>query len=94
MAGRIAWSPRALSDVEAIAEYIAADSATYARNVVRKIITATRILSRFPKAGRQVPEYQNPRVRELFAYSYRIIYKIEDEEVLIITVIHGKRNLS
>ena len=86
--------PCALSDIEAIANYIATDSTTYARNVVKKIVAATRILSRFPKAGGQVPEYQDPTVRELFAYSYRIIYKIEDEEALIVTVIHGKRNLS
>ncbi len=41
-----------------------------------------------------VPEFQTQNVRELVAYSYRIIYTIGEEEVSIVAVIHGKRNLS
>jgi hypothetical protein len=37
MAHRVAWSRRALQDIEAIADYIASDSATYAGIVVKKI---------------------------------------------------------
>jgi plasmid stabilization system protein ParE len=29
-------------------------------------------------------------MRELLAYSYRVIYRIQEEEVLIAAVIHGK----
>jgi len=38
MAHRVAWSRRALQDVEAIADYIAADSPTYAGIVVKKVV--------------------------------------------------------
>jgi len=31
--------------------------------------------------------------REVLAYSYRIIYRLEDREALIAAVIHGKRIL-
>jgi len=31
--------------------------------------------------------------RECFVYSYRMIYRVEQNHVLIITVIHGKRLL-
>jgi len=48
MAHRVAWSPRALADLEAIAEYIATDSAAYAKGVVRRITDQTRSLSRVP----------------------------------------------
>ena len=91
MAHRVSWSRRALRDVESIAEFIAADSPTYARTVVKKIIHQTRMLSQFPKAGRKVPEFDDENVRELVVYSYRIIYRLQD--VLIAAVIHGKRNL-
>ncbi len=37
MAYRVAWSPRAVEDLEAIAQYIAADSAAYAAAVVETI---------------------------------------------------------
>jgi hypothetical protein len=29
-------------------------------------------------------------MRELFAYSYRIIYKVEKDEIVIASVIHGQ----
>ncbi len=40
-----------------------------------------------------VPEFQDPGIRELIAYSYRIMYMVGEEEVLVVAVIHGKRNL-
>lgn len=93
MAYRVVWSPRALADVEAIATYIASDSATYAKAVVRRIVSLTRTLARFPKSGRKVPEFDDENIRELIAYSYRIIYTLEPNQVTIAAVIHGKRTL-
>ena len=94
MAHRVVWSARALADVESIAAYIASDSPAYAAAVVKRIASSTRNLSRFPSSGREVPEYQDPAIREVFAYSYRIIYKVDDEEVLIAAVVHGKQILT
>ena len=93
MAHRIGWSRRALRDLEAIAEYIAADSPTYAGIVVKKVVSETKMLVRFPRSGRKVPEFDDDNVRELIVYSYRIIYRLQDDEVVIAAVIHGKRLL-
>jgi toxin ParE1/3/4 len=93
MAHRVVWSPRALADVDAIASYIAADSPFYAGSVVRRILTLTRTLEQFPFAGRRVPEFDDDNLRELFAYSYRIMYRVEAAEVAIAAVIHGRRSL-
>ncbi len=94
MAHRVVWPYAAATDVESIATYISGDSPAYARSVVKEIVRATLILRNFPNSGRMVPEFQNPRVREVLAYSYRILYKIEEEQVLILAVVHGKRNLN
>ena len=94
MAKRVVWSARALADVESIAAYISSDSPAYAKVVVKKIVKLTRQLARFPQLGREVPEFQDQSIRELLAYSYRIIYKVESEQVIIASVIHGKRDLS
>lgn len=91
MAYRIGWSARALKDVESIAAYIAEDSPAYAQTVVRKIVNQTKMLARFPRAGRKVPEFDNENIREVFAYSYRIIYELQASKVIIAAVIHGKR---
>lgn len=91
MASRVEWSPEALEDVDAIAEYIERDSKFYAQAVVAKIIKVSQSLAQFPLSGRIVPEIQNDLVREKFVYSYRMIYRIESERLLIVAVLHGKR---
>ena len=93
MAYRVAWSPRAIEDLEAIAQYISADSNAYAATVVKTILNATRNLSRFPFAGRIVPELGDENIREWFAYSYRVIYRVDDRTVTIAAIVHGKRLL-
>ena len=47
----------------------------------------------FPELGRIVPEISDAAIRERFVYSYRIIYRIESEGILIAAVIHGSRLL-
>lgn len=93
MARLIIWSSRAVSDIESIAEYIAQDSEFYAASVVRTILQKTRILADFPLIGRVVPEFDDTSIREIFAYSYRIIYRVNENEVRIAAVIHGRRVL-
>jgi toxin ParE1/3/4 len=87
----VVWSPRAIEDVQAIAAYIAEDSLAYARSVAQKIVASTRRLATFPMSGRAVPEFGDENIREVFAYSYRIIYRVEGETVTIAAVVHGKR---
>jgi toxin ParE1/3/4 len=93
MAYRVVWSPRAVEDLEAIAQYIAVDSTVYAAAVVKRILNTARRLSQFPLSGRIVPELADDNIREWFAYSYRVIYQVEDRVVTIATVVHGKRLL-
>jgi len=93
MAHRVDWSRRALQDLEAIAEYIAADSPAYAGIVVKKVVSQTKMLAQFPRSGRKVPEFDNDDIRELIVYAYRIIYRLQENAVVIAAVIHGKRIL-
>jgi len=51
------------------------------------------MLARFPRLGRKVPEFDDDDIRELLAYSYRIIYSVQEMEVVVSAVIHGKRIL-
>jgi toxin ParE1/3/4 len=45
----------------------------------------------FPLGGRVVPELRRPDIRELFVYSYRIVYRIHNDAVTILTIYHGAR---
>jgi toxin ParE1/3/4 len=94
MAYRITWSERAVEDLESITDYIGLDSPAYARTVVKTILDLTRDFSRFPLAGRMVPEFNDESIREWFAYSYRIIYRVDKDFVTVAAVIHGRRLLT
>ena len=39
-----------------------------------------------------VPELDDPSVREVFVYSYRILYKVLEAEVEILAFLHGARD--
>lgn len=93
MAHRVAWSPEAIEDIEAIASYIERDSLWYARAVVAKIVETAEAIPDHPELGRIVPEIDDRSIRERFVYSYRIIYRIEQERILVATVVHGSRLL-
>ncbi len=93
MAHRLAWSPEAIEDIEAIASYIERDSLWYARAVVAKIVETAEAIPDHPELGRIVPEIDGRSIRERFVYSYRIIYRIEQERILVATVVHGSRLL-
>lgn len=69
------------------------DSALYAHRIIDKVIECTELISQNPRIGRKVPEFDRKDIREMFIYSYRIIYLLKEDEVQIISVIHGARLL-
>ena len=87
------WSPEAIEDLESIADYIARDSEHYARAVVTEILSVSRNIGEFPFIGRIVPEVGDETIRERFVYSYRLVYRIESDRILVVAVIHGMRLL-
>jgi len=88
MGFKVIWSPEAVEDLEAIAEYIERDSEFYAKAVVSKMLDVARSIKDFPKIGRIVPEIGDENIRERFVYSYRLVYQIQGHQILIVAVIH------
>ena len=89
----VEWSEPARDDLRAIYEYIALDSTFYARNTVRNIVERAARVSDTPEIGRVVPELGEENIREVFIFSYRIIYQIFPEKVTVLAVVHGYRDL-
>lgn len=87
----VIWSPEAVEDLESIISYISKDSEFYASAVATKILDSTKQIRNFPLIGRIVPEINSEKIRERLIYSYRIVYSIKEESILIAAIIHGKR---
>lgn len=93
MAQRLTWSREAIEDLNSIREYIARDSLFYARSVVRKVLATAKQIPYAVEIGRIVPEIGDENIRERFVYSYRLVYKVENEQIIVVALIHGKRLL-
>jgi len=89
----VIWAQQAVVDLRSIHDFIARDSRYYAKKVVHDIREIVDELNGLPKMGRIVPELNEEDVRELFLYSYRIIYEIKDEVIFVLAVVHQRRNL-
>lgn len=48
---------------------------------------------KFPNIGREVHEIDDPNVREILHNNYRIIYKVEEDYIIILTIVNGARDL-
>ncbi len=88
---KVTWSPEAIEDLESITEYIGRDSEFYARAVATRIVEMARGIGSFPWIGRVVPELGDEKIRERLVYSYRVVYRVEENRILVVAVIHGKR---
>jgi toxin ParE1/3/4 len=87
----IRWSPQAADDLEAIRDFIARDSAHYAKLVVQRIVAAIDLLMTSPQMGRVVPELHDPEVREILVGAYRVVYRYRRDTIELVTIFHGAR---
>jgi plasmid stabilization system protein ParE len=87
----VIWTPRARADLKAIHDYIARDSRQNAQRVIREILRKADTLADPPQAGRKVPEINEPSLREISAYTWRIIYHLRDGDVFVVTLVHKRR---
>ena len=90
----VKWATPANLDLKDIHDYIARDSRYYAQKVSQDIVDKSEKLKHFPEIGRIVPEIGDPNIRELFIYSYRLIYEVLPSGVQVLALIHSKRNFT
>lgn len=83
------WTRRALIDLREIGSYIRRDKPQAARRWVARLRERADKAAEMPRSGRIVPEIGQGNVREVFLRSYRIVYRIHDEEIEILTVFEG-----
>jgi plasmid stabilization system protein ParE len=88
------WSPLAINRLSEVARYIALDNPVAAERWVKKVFARVEKLAEFPERGRMVPEVGDKTIREIIMGNYRIIYRLKDREISILTLRHVKQVLS
>ena len=90
---KIVWSPVAMGRVSEIAVYIAQDNPVAAESWIETVFQKVEELKAFPESGRVVPEIGNKTIRKLIYGNYRIICRLEEKKISVLTVRHGKQIL-
>ena len=90
---KLRWTLGARDDLVAIARFIAESNELAARNWIGRLRSQAKRATRFPKSGRVVPELAREDVRELLWRGYRIIYLLRGDEVLVLSVFEGHRQI-
>ncbi len=90
---KVIWSPLAIEKVSEIAEYIAKDNTEASARWVDAVFRKVKRLEKFPRSGRKVPEAGRADIMEIIYGNYRIIYRVSQKEVSILSVRHNKQNL-
>jgi len=88
---RLIWSEPALADLETIADYIALDKPDAAARIVQQVFARVERLIQFPKSGGRVPELPDLPYRQLVVPPYRIFYRMEGRDILIVFIMRGEQ---
>lgn len=87
----IIWTELAIGKLQDFADYIALDTPAAALKWIDKIQNSVRNLENFPESGRKVPEIKRDDIREIIEGNYRVIYRIEEKRISILTIRHAKQ---
>ena len=87
------WTNTAQAHLDGIYRYIAQDSPEYAKRMMDRLTRRSQQISAQPFSGRRVPEYDLDQIREVIEWPYRIIYHIKHDQIDVVAVLHGARNI-
>ncbi|MEW6366885.1 MAG: type II toxin-antitoxin system RelE/ParE family toxin [Acidobacteriota bacterium] len=85
---RIRWLSRAADDLEGIFDHISRDSPMAAADEAGKVLDAIAHLGEHPALGRAG---RVPGTRELVVSSYVVAYRVRNDAVQILRILHGAR---
>jgi len=89
---RVVWAPRAQAALDEAVEFVAQDSLDGALRVLEQALAAADSLATLSERGRVVPERNDPDLREIFVFRYRLLYEVEPAQVRVVAFLHGARD--
>jgi len=90
---KVHWTQNAIDHLVNIYEHIAINSPMYARGMIDKLTRRSEQIADYPFSGRKVPQYDAEDVREIIEAPYRIIYRVKQDQIDVIAVVHCARPL-
>ena len=89
----IVWSETALADLDAIADYIALDKPSAAKELVQRVFAHVDQLQVHPNSGNIPPELKKSKYRQIVEPPCRVFYRYDGHRVFILFVMRSERLL-
>jgi len=89
----IVWSEPALSDLDAVADYIALEDPVAASGFVKRVFAHVEQLVDHPESGSRPPELGRSRYRQIVEPPCRVFYRFDGHKVFILHVMRAERVL-
>ena len=89
----IIWSDPALSDLDAVADYIALENPVAASTLVKRIFGHVEQLVGHPESGSRPQELVRSRYRQIVEPPCRVFYRYDGHKVFILYVMRLERLL-
>jgi toxin ParE1/3/4 len=92
----VRWSETSENDLIAIVQHIADDSPSQAYEIFKRIKERASNLRSFPDRGRIVPELLEQGVtqyRELIVPPWRMVYRVSEYKVYVLSVLDSRQNV-
>ncbi len=83
---KVRWTQQAFDRLADIEAYISQDNPIASARIIDKIIKRGDGLAQFPERGHSVPEIGYTDIREVFEGNYRVVYRVREQYVQILTV--------
>ena len=93
---QVSWAAAAQNDLKQIIDYMAIDSPGNAAQILKKIKQKVSGLYAMPDRGRIVLELREQGIhtyREMIIAPWRVMYRISDSTVFVLSVIDSRRNV-
>ena len=90
---RVRWSPSAENALDEAIAFVFKESPSTAKRLLEEVLTAAASLSTLSERGSHVPEVDDPAIRQLLCNPYRVIYRVEDQEVVILALLHQRQDV-
>lgn len=90
---QIIWTEPALSDLDAIADYIALDKPDAARRLVQHVFSHVEQLRAHPDSGSRPRELKGLRYRQIVEPPCRVFYRHDGDKVYILHVMRSEQRL-
>ncbi len=94
MAREIVWSRQALEDYEGIYSQIHERGAIYSQRLQKRLMKKLAGLIQFPFSGRRVPELNVNNIRQFSMYRFRVIYVVQEKNIVLGMFFHGSRKMT